>query len=62
MGQKNETDKIWLCESMGKLKGIENQGEAKMNEMNIHTIYGLQMYVQLYGFPKLPIRGFGQIY
>ena len=32
-----------------------------MNEMNIHTIADLQRYVQSYGFPKLPIRGFVQI-
>ena len=33
-----------------------------MNEMNIQTISDLQRYVQSYGFPKLPIRDFGQIY
>ena len=33
-----------------------------MNEINIHTISYLQRYVQSYGFPKLPIRGLGQIY
>ena len=33
-----------------------------MNEMNIHTIADLQRYVWLYGLPKLPIWGFGQIY
>ena len=57
-----KTDKIWLCESVGKLKGIGNQGEVKMNDINIHTIDDLQRYVRSYGFPKLPIHGLGQIY
>ena len=43
--EKIKTDKIWLCESLGKLKGIGKQGEVKMNEMNIHTIANLQRYV-----------------
>ena len=33
-----------------------------MNDMNIYTIAALKMYVLSYGFPKLPIQGFGQIY
>ena len=37
-----KTDKIWLCESVGKLKGIGKQGEVKMNEINIHTITNFQ--------------------
>ena len=57
-----KTDKIWLCESVCKLKGIGNQGEVKINEINIHTIYYLQRYVISYGLKKLPIRGLGQIY
>ena len=28
MGRKIKTDKIWLCESVGKLKGIGKQGEV----------------------------------
>ena len=43
--EKIKTDKIWLCESVGKLKGIVNQGEVKMNEINTHTIANLQRYV-----------------
>ena len=62
MGQKIKTDKIWFCESVGKLKRIGKQEEVKMNEMNIHTIADLQMYVQSYGLPKLPIRSLDQIY
>ena len=54
--------KIWLCESVGKLKGIWKQVEVKMNEINIHTIADLQRYVQSYGLPKLKIRSLGQIY
>ena len=53
---------MWLCESVRKLKGIGNQGEVKMNEINVHTIANLQRYVQSYGLPKLSIRGLGQIY
>ena len=36
--EKIKTDMIWLCEYVGKLKGIGNQGEVKMNEINVHTI------------------------
>ena len=57
-----KTDKIWLCESVGKPKGIGKQREEKMNEMHIHTIADLQSYVKSYGFPKLTIQGFSQIY
>ena len=42
---KIKTDKIWLCESVGKLKEIGKQGEVKTNEINIHTIADLQRYV-----------------
>ena len=62
MGRKIKTDKIWVCESLGKLKGIGKQGELKINEINIHTIADLQRYVQSYGLPKLPIRGLCRIY
>ena len=27
--EKNKTNKIWICESVGKLKGIGKQGEVK---------------------------------
>ena len=60
--KKNKTDKICLCESVGKLKGIGKQVEVKMNEINIHTIADLQRYVRSYGLPKLPIRGLVRIY
>ena len=60
--EKIKTDKIWLCESVGKLKGIGKQGEVKMNEINVHTIADFQRYVQSYGLPKLSICGLGQIY
>ena len=62
MGQKIKTEKIWLCESVGKLKGIGKHGEVKMHEINVHTIANFQRYVQSYGFPKLSIRGLGKIY
>ena len=56
-----KTDNIWLCESIGKLKGIGKQGEAKMNDINIHTISDLQRYVKSYGLPNMKIRRFGRI-
>ena len=40
-----KTDKIWICGSVGKLKVIGNQGEVKMNEINVHTIADFQRYV-----------------
>ena len=40
-----KTDNIWICEYVGKIKGIGKQGEVKMNEMNIHTIDDLQRCV-----------------
>ena len=62
MGQKIKTDKIWICESVGILKGIVKQGEVKINWINVHTIANFKRYVRSYGFPKLTIRGFGRIY
>ena len=41
MGQKIKTDKIWLYEYVGKLKGIGKQEEVKMNDINVHTIADL---------------------
>ena len=49
--EKIKTDKIWLCESVGKRKGIGKQGEVKMHEINVHTITDIQRYVQSYGLP-----------
>ena len=60
MDKKMKTDNIWLCEYVGKLKGIGKQGEAKINEINIHNIYDLQRYVQSYGFPNMKIQKFGK--
>ena len=40
--EKIKTEKIWLCESVGKLKGIGKQGEVKMHEINVHTIADFQ--------------------
>ena len=36
--EKTKTDKIWLCESVGRLKGIGKQGKIKMNDINVHNI------------------------
>ena len=51
--EKIKPDNIWLCESVGKLKGIGKQGEVRMNEINVHTIVNFQRYVRSYGLPKL---------
>ena len=55
MDQKTKTDKLWLCESVGKLKGIGQLAKAKMNELSIHTISNLQLHVCHHGIPKVPI-------
>ena len=60
--KKIKTDKIWLCESVGKLKGIGKQGEVKINEINVHTIANFQRYVRSYGLPKLSICRLVQMY
>ena len=60
--EDTKIDKICLCESVGKIKGILNQGEEKMNEMKIHIISDLQRCFWSYWFPKVPIPGFGQNY
>ena len=57
---KKNTEKVWLCESVGKLKGVGQLEIAKMNELIIHTIADLQYHVSHRG--KVPIRGFGRIY
>ena len=57
-----KTDKVWIYESVGKLKGVGQQENSKMNELSIHTIDDLQLHVHHHGIPKVPIRGFGQIY
>ena len=60
-GQK-KTDKVWLCESLGKLKGVGKQAKSKMNELSIHRISDLQLHVHHHGIPKVPLRGFDRMY
>ena len=57
---KTNTAKVWLCKSVGKLKGLGQLAILKMNELRIHTIADLQLHVRHRG--KVPIRGFDQIY
>ena len=45
MDKKIKTEKVWLCESVGKLKGVGQLAKAKMNELRIHTIADLQLHV-----------------
>ena len=60
--EKIKPEKVWLYESIDKLKRVGNQGKVKMNEIKIHTIADLQRHVQSYGLPKLPIFCLGRIY
>ena len=60
--EKIKTDKIWLCEYVGKIKGRGKQREIEMNEINVHTIADFQRYVRSCGLPKRSIRGLVQIY
>ena len=50
---KKNTDKVWLCESVGKLKGVGHLAIEKMNELRIHTIADLQLHVR--HLRKVPI-------
>ena len=62
MDRKTKTDKVWLCESVGNLKGLGQQAKLKMNELRIHTIADVQLHVHRLGITKVLIQGFGQIY
>ena len=55
-------DKVWLCEYVGKLKGVGKQAKKKMNELSIHTIDDIQIRAHHHGTPKVHIGGFGQIF
>ena len=52
---EKKTEKVWICESVGKLKGVGQQEKAKMNELIIHTIADLQLHVRRHGIPKVHI-------
>ena len=58
--KKTNTDKVWLYESVGKLKGLGQLAISKMNELRIHTIADLQLHFRHRG--KVHIRGFDRIY
>ena len=60
--RSEKKDKIWICESVGTLKGGRQQAKAKINELSIHTIADLQIRVHHHCIPKVPIQGFDQIY
>ena len=61
MGLK-KTYKVWLCESLGNIKGVGQQAKAKMNDLFIQIIADLQLRVRHNVIPKVFIWGFGQIY
>ena len=54
--------KLWLCEYIGKLKGVGHQAKAKMNELRIHTFAHLQLHFRHHSILKVPIQGFGRSY
>ena len=47
MDQKN-IDKVWLCEYVGKIKGVGQLTIAKMNDLRIDTIADLQLHVYIF--------------
>ena len=49
MDKKTKTGKVWICESVGKLKGVGQLARAKMNELRIHTIADLQIHGHHHG-------------
>ena len=53
---------MWLCESVGKLKGVGHQKKTKMKELSIHKIADLKLHFHHHSIPKVPIWGFSQIY
>ena len=53
--KKTKTDKVWLYESVGKLKGVGYLAKSKMNELRIHTVADIQLQVHHHGIPKVPI-------
>ena len=53
MDRKTKIDKVWLYESVGKLKGVGKLAIEKMNELRIHTIADIQLHVCHHG--KVPV-------
>ena len=47
--KRTTTDKVWLCESVGKLKGVGKLAISKINELRIHTIADQQLHVSHHG-------------
>ena len=62
MGRGKKTYKLWICQSVGKLKVVGHQAKSKMKDLSIHTITDIQLHVRHHGMPKVQIWGFGQIY
>ena len=54
-GTGGDKDKLQLCESVGKIKGLGKQAKEKMNELSIHTIADLQLNVHHNVIPKVHI-------
>ena len=60
--KKLNTDKVWHCQSVDKLKGVGQLAIAKNNELKIQTIADLQLLVNHNDILKVRIRGFRRIY
>ena len=48
-------DKVWLYDSVVKLKVVGQQEKVKMNELSIHTIADLHLYVCHHVIPQVQI-------
>ena len=53
--EKTNTNKVWLCESVGKLKLVGQPEKAKTNELIIHTIADLKSFPSKYRLRMLSI-------
>ena len=46
-------NKVWICENVGKIKGLEQKAKDKMNELSIQTIADIQLHIFHHGIPKV---------
>ena len=49
MDKKPNTDKVWICEYVGNIKGVRQLEIAKMNDLRFHTIADIQLHVCHHG-------------
>ena len=53
--KKQQTYKVWICQSVGKLKGVGHQAKSKMKDLIIQKITDLQLHIRHHGIPKVQI-------